>query len=86
MTHTGADYIKDSVTTSHPGMVTHIETINRTKMYHYRQTKNLCPMFSPLSAQKLKENKNVAQALKDFGLRISKLLVSSKVVHLTVNL
>lgn len=33
------------------------------------------PYYSNSSATKVKENKEIAQPLKDFGLRISKLLV-----------
>lgn len=36
------------------------------------------PVFSSSSAGKVKENKDVAQPLKDFGLRISKLLVRDR--------
>lgn len=40
------------------------------------------PYYSNSSATKVKENKEIAQPLKDFGLRISKLLVRTlKNIH-----
>lgn len=83
MTDIGTDCIKELISTRHPGMSQFDPKIK--KPLFNNNLKHNCDIASSSSssAGKVKENKDIAQPLKDFGLRISKLLVSVKNVFIS---
>lgn len=83
-TDTGTDCIKDLTTTSCPGMLQCDPDIKKPLIHNNRKGNCANTRSSSSSAGKVKDNKDIAQPLKDFGLRISKLLVRVTKYHFAI--